>query len=155
MWRWVEVLRRARLGRWLAIASAIALLAIVFVASAAAARPPNDKPKAQEGAHPSCHGLANAYAHGGAVAEVAAKHGCDLTGITPVQHPANGDEDEDEDEAEDPEHPDGGEGNGPPADVVAAKCDQIAAKLAEAEARPHGNSAAAFARQADKWGCPD
>ena len=152
MKRWFEVPGRARIVKWLAIATAIALLALAFVASAAAAMPANDKPKAQEGVHPSCHGLANAYAHGGAVAEVAQKHGCDLTGITPIQHPANGDEDKDE--AEDPEGPDGGEANGPPADVVAAKCDRIADKLTTAEARPHGNSAAAFARQADKWSCP-
>ena len=77
------------------------------------------------------------------------KHGCDLSGITPIEHPPGGDPDADDEDGP----PDAG--HGPPADVVAAKCDRIAAKLAAAEVKLHGNSAAAFARQADKWSCSD
>ncbi len=52
--------------------------------------------------------------------------------------------DEDADEGDD------GDQAGPDLQV---KCDQIERKLAAAQARPHGRSAAAFERQATRWGC--
>ena len=154
MLSWAKLRRYGSLRKWLSIVAVVVVLSLAFLATVAAASPAaGDKPKAREGAHPSCHGLANAYAHGGDVAEVAAAHGCDLTGITPAAHP-DGDEADDNDEVE-PDEDDDLKGGGPPAEAVAAKCAQIADKLAAAEARPHGNSAAAFARQADHWSCSD
>jgi hypothetical protein len=138
---------------------AVAAVVLVVIASpAVAGSPPRERHEVHEGGHPGCHGTANAYSHVLANAAhdaeaqrslqdlraVAEKKGCDLSGVKPAERPKGGDGDE---------RP-GGEGDGPPADVVADKCERIGAKLDVAEARPHGNSADAFARQAEKWSCP-
>ena len=133
---------------------AVVSLLVAAVSPTFAGSPGRDNAKLREDAKPGCNGLVNAYAHGAPVADVAAAHGCDLTGITPAQHPNDGDADKDGDEQNESDE-DADAGDGPPADVVAAKCDHIADRLAAAEARTHGNSAAAFTRQADKWSCPD
>jgi hypothetical protein len=52
--------------------------------------------------------------------------------------------------------PPGWKGNQPDADQPHGwdtKCDKIADKLAIAATRLHGESAEAFARQAERWGC--
>lgn len=137
------------------------MLAIAVAAPAIGASPGRERQKERFGAHPGCHGTANAYSNVLANAEknpdaraslddlraVAEKKGCDLSGVQPASKP-NGDRENE---------PDGNANGdvGPPAEVVAAQCDRIAAKLEIAADRQHGNSADAFARQADKWSCPD
>lgn len=139
----------------------VAALAVVLASPVIAGSPAREKHHARFGQHPGCHGTANAYSHVLANAEadpearaslddlraVADKKGCDLSGVEAATKP-NRDGDKQPDEKPD------GDG-GPPADVVAAKCDRIEAKVQVAAAREHGNSAAAFARQAEKWSCPD
>lgn len=106
-----------------------------------------------------CHGISNAYSHvlandsrngnGGsaliALEAVAAGRGCDLTGVTPAEKPAKPDRSTHEVEAV---------GHGPDSPNWEQKCAKIAEKLVIAQARPHGKSADAFARQADRWECP-
>jgi hypothetical protein len=120
----------------------VALLVVVAasVSPVVAVAPPNGQADLAMPAHAGCQGLVNAYAHGGDVEAVADKHGCDLSGIPPAGHSGQNNADGDHSEG------------GPPPDVVEAKCAKIAEKLASAQARPHGKSAAAFGRQADKWG---
>jgi len=127
------------------------LAAVLVASSTAAASPPKERDHPAGQAQFGCHGIANAYSHvsaeqGRAIAAlraVAAKHGCDLSGVEPASHPTDEDTDDSNDDQAD----------GPPAEVVARKCDKISEKLSEAQARPHGHSADAFARQAEKWGC--
>ncbi len=66
---------------------------------------------------------------------------------------ADENDDQDTDENNDEGRADTG-GHGPNNPNWQAKCDRIASKLTEAQARPHGKSADAFARQADRWECP-
>lgn len=154
------VIHRFLPARLLAALGVGVLLIAVVVAPTLADSPNRGHPKVGEAAHPSCHGLSIAFSNalaanaedGGSVAaltDVAAKQGCDLSAVKPATHP-EGSEDNAHEDAEDSD----GSG-GPPAEVVAAKCERIADKLAEAESRTHGNSAAAFSRQADKWSCED
>jgi hypothetical protein len=139
----------------------VGALAIALASPVIGGSPGREKQQGHFGEHPGCHGTANAYSHVLANAEtdpearqsledlqaVADKKGCDLSGVEPASKP-NRDGENQPDEVTD--------GNGgPPADVVAAKCDRIAGKIETAAGREHGNSAAAFARQADKWSCPD
>jgi hypothetical protein len=138
-----------------------AVLAIAVAAPTIDASPGRERQKERFGAHPGCHGTANAYSNALANAEsdpearqslddlraVADKKGCDLSGVQPASKPNRGGDNEPEG------NPDGDAG--PPADVVAAKCDRIDDKLAAAHDKAHGNSAAAFANQADKWSCPN
>jgi hypothetical protein len=151
---------RALIGRFIGslLVLTVAVVALVVIASPAiAGSPPRERQKVHEGGHPGCHGIANAYSHVSANAAhdpeaarsvhdlqaVADRKGCDLSGVKPVDRPkGDGDERPDRD------------GGGPPADLVADKCERIGAKLDATEARPHGNSADAFARQAEKWSCP-
>jgi hypothetical protein len=116
---------------------------IALVGSATLAVEPSQPAASDNG----CHGIVNAYAHAAdaalpALQAVAEKLGCDLSGVERVAKPAGKPDksaaDEDRDEA------------GPDVHV---KCDQIDQKLAAAQARPHGKSAAAFERQATRWGC--
>jgi hypothetical protein len=139
----------------------VGALAIALAAPVIAGSPGREKQPGHVGEHPGCHGTANAYSHVLANSEtdpeardslhdlraVAEKKGCDLSGVEPASNPNR----------DGGNQPDGNsDGNaGPPADVVAAKCDRVAAKLEVAAVREHGNSAAAFARQADKWSCPN
>jgi hypothetical protein len=146
---------------WAVMAAAV-IIALVAVPAIAGGQSPKQG-KAHEGAHPSCHGLANAYSHVLANAAndteaqsskkdlraVADKHGCDLSGVEPATHPQHEDGN-----AENENEPSDDEGAGPPAEVIAAKCDRIAEKLAVAQARTQGHSAEAFANQADLWSCP-
>ena len=153
---------RARPTRRVLTGFVVGALAIALIATVAmAASPARQRDKNAFGEHPGCHGTANAYSHVLAnrdtdpearqslddLRAVAEKKGCDLTGVEPAQHPNRDKPDQNAD----------GEGGqaGPPAVVVEAKCDRIADKLAVAQARTHGNSADAFARQAEKWSCPD
>jgi hypothetical protein len=124
------------------MAVALCALVVALVSPVAAFSSPRGQEKDRDSGDAGCHGLVNAYAHGGSVEAVAEKHGCDLSGVTPAEHPTKDDVDHDVDSA-----------GGPPPSVVDAKCDRIAAKLDAAEDRPHGKSADAFARQAEKWGC--
>ena len=108
-----------------------------------------------------CQGIVNAYAHvsanvarngnnGNALAAlstVADRLGCDLSAPPPAT--ANKDPYDVSDGADTTNQPDADK---PPSHND--KCDKIAAKLAAAQANPHGKSADAFARQADHWGCP-
>lgn len=101
--------------------------------------------------HNGCHGVVNAYAHAAdpaldAIRAIASRLGCDLSGVEHVAKPGHGPDETDETDETD-EHADEG---GPDVQV---KCDQIDLKLAAAQARPHGGSAAAFERQATRWGC--
>ena len=139
----------------------VGALAIAVASPVIAGSPGREKHHARFGEHPGCRGSANAYSHVLANAEtdpearasldelraVADKKGCDLSGVEPASKPNR------DGEKQPNENPDGD--GGPPADVVAAKCDRIDGKLDIAAAREHGNSAAAFARQAEKWSCPD
>jgi len=124
------------------MAVALSALVVALVAPVAAFSPPGGLERDSDSGKAGCHGLVNAYAHGGSVDAPAEKHGCDLSGITPAEHPTKNDDDEDVDSA-----------GGPPLRVVEAKCHRIAHNLDAAEDRPHGKSADAFARQAEKWGC--
>jgi hypothetical protein len=115
-----------------------------------------------EDGHPACTGIANAFAHVSAnqqrngnegraleaLLKVADMLGCDLA-VGETTNTNDTDEDADADEPVDLV-----EGGGPPDWVVARKCDKIAEKLAVAQERPHGKSAEAFARQAERWDCP-
>ncbi len=138
------------------------VLALALFAPALVLGSDGSAPPAVSSAGNGCQGIANAYAHVSAnvarngnngsaltaLANVAAKLGCDLTVPPPAsagQHPdtdktASGDATNEDDSATPDNKPD--------------KCAQIALKLATAQARPHGKSADAFARQAEHWGCP-
>ena len=141
----------------------VGVLAVGLASPVIAGSPGRAKHQGHLGEHPGCHGTANAYSHVLANAEtdpearaslddlraVAEAKGCDLSGVEAASKPnrdrgnrPDGNSDEDADA-------------GPPADLVAAKCDRVAAKLEVGAAGEHGNSAAAFARQADKWSCPN
>jgi hypothetical protein len=142
-----------------AIILSVALIALLGV-PAASVQP--DEPGNR------CHGITNAYSHvlanqalngnGGeamtALETTAAERGCDLSGVTPAQRPAGPDRSTDQ-QTEDFE---AGEveavGHGPDSPNWEQKCDKIAEKLVAAQARLHGKSADAFARQADRWQCP-
>ena len=124
------------------MALTLCALVVALVSPVAAFSAPNGREKDRDSSQAGCHGLVKAYAHGGSVDAVADKHGCDLSGATPVDHPTKND-DADEVDSD----------GGPPRSVVEAKCDRISHKLDAAEERPHGKSADAFARQAEKWGC--
>ena len=122
-----------------------------------------------EDGHPACRGIANAFAHvsanqarnanhGNALAaltRVADMLGCDLALAAPIDDDLTDTEDETDTVPDETGPADVADPKGPPAWVVEKKCDKIAAKLAEAQARPHGKSAEAFARQAERWGCSD
>ena len=136
---------------------AATIAAALIVSSVAAASPGKQHRKLSDQRQFGCNGIANAYSQVSANAPdrngrqaaldalsvVAAKKGCDLSGVEPAAHPNDGG---------DAEHPDSSKG--PPAEVSARKCARISEKLAVAQDRPHGHSADAFARQADKWSCP-
>jgi hypothetical protein len=157
---------RPRFGLATAIAISVTLALAVpafafFTQGASPATPnlvmeSNANPAANhEDGHPGCNGIANAFAHVSAnqqrngnegraleaLLRVADMLGCDLaTGETT-------------DTSDTGEETDVTEGGGPPEWVVANKCDKIAEKLAIAQERPHGKSADAFARQAERWDC--
>jgi hypothetical protein len=135
---------------------------------------PGVAPSAKDAGTNGCPGIANAYAHVSAnverngnngnaltsLAGVAAKLGCDLTAPAPApgnepetDNPTGTDNASDEDNETDPNDDTSADQPGPPAQQQ-AKCDKIATKLQAAQAKPHGKSADAFARQADRWGCP-
>ena len=139
---------------------------IALVGSATVAVEPSQPAASGNG----CHGIVNAYAHAAdaalpALQAVAEKLGCDLSGVERVAKPAgkpdNSAADEDDDQAEpseDANEPDEDanetdEDAGAAGPDVQGKCDLIATGLAAAQARPHGRSADAFARQATHWGC--
>jgi hypothetical protein len=127
-----------------------AAVAILVASTAFAGKPSTSSVPAGSG----CKGIRNAYAHAAPAAQpalqrVAEKHGCDLTGVQPAVKPGNSDSD-DADEDSDASEADDDAGAGPD---VAAKCAKINEKLAQAALRTHGKSAAAYARQAQHWGC--
>ena len=143
-----------------AVILSVAVIALVGAATVAAGG------SGQSAAESSCKGVLNAYAHAAdpalpALQAVADKHGCDVSGVERVAKPGNkpdkaepNEPDEDANEPADNEQDTDAEdaqGAGPD---VQAKCDRIAEKLATAQARPHGKSADAFARQAAHWSCP-
>jgi hypothetical protein len=153
------------------LAVAITVLAIVAVPAFALQGDTRHDPAADQA---GCVGIANAYAHVSAnqerngnegnaleaLAAVAEKHDCDLaTGAVKPHGGGNGDEDKGEQKDEDAD--DAKDGDDASSHVPDPnnphgwdmKCDQIAEHATTAEAREHGNSAAAFARQADHWGC--
>lgn len=146
------------------VALAVAVAALL-VAPSAAANPTANTEDANTDAGSStgaaCEGITTAYAHAnshaaGALEAVAARLGCDLSGVEPVTPPGqtksdvtSGDDSSGPNAA--PPSSDSANRGGPNAD---AKCAKIAEKLAAAQARPHGKSADAFSRQATSWGCP-
>jgi hypothetical protein len=142
---------RAALGRLLVALVVCSLLAVALVSQALADSGARTDHKFRDGA--GCNGLANAYAHGAPVAAIAQAHGCDLSGITPARHATSGDGSDKDGENEPQDDTD--QESRPPTEVVAVKCERIGEKLEQATGRDHGNSAEAFARQADKWSCPD
>jgi hypothetical protein len=164
-------------GRWgrmsgSAIRACVLALAVIALVGGPTAA---DQPAQLTDTHP-CQGILNAYAHAadaalGALQAVADRLGCDVSGVERVakpDHPANADEPDtgDADTPDDAGAPDdagppdqaGAPDNAGPPDQagpdVAAKCTRIADKLTAAQARPHGKSADAFSRMADRWGCP-
>lgn len=112
-----------------------------------------------EDGHPGCKGIGNAFAHVSAnhaangnegmalesLTRVADMLGCDLALVEPIDDGTTDPETEENGPAHipDPDKPHGWD----------TKCDRIAAKLLVAQERPHGKSAEAFARQAERWGC--
>lgn len=135
--------------RRLSFAAVLTLSVLWVVAPATIA----DQPSTQAGGNP-CKGISNAYAHAAepalpALTAVAEKLDCDLSGVERVAKP--GHEPKNNPEDNDPEaNENGGQAESPNAEE---KCDRIADKLSEAQARPHGKSADAFGRQAERWGC--
>lgn len=139
----------------------LALAVVGLVGAVTFAGQPNDSVGSENG----CRGITNAYAHAAdaalpALQAVADKLGCDLSGVERVAKPVpdkpdkatDEDTDADEQAETDGEDADAEDDSGTGPDVQ-AKCDKIAAKLVVAQARPHGKSADAFARQAEHWGC--
>ena len=71
-----------------------------------------------------------------------------------ILKPDKSEADEDNEQSEpDEDATETGEDAGAAGPDVQGKCDLIATKLAAAQARPHGKSADAFARQATRWEC--
>jgi hypothetical protein len=154
-----------------AVVMSVAVIALVGSATVAV------EPSLPAASGNGCHGIVNAYAHAAdaalpALQAVAEKLGCDLSGVERVAKPAgkpdNSAADEDDDQSEpsedanetdedanetDEDANETDEDAGAAGPDVQGKCDLIATRLAAAQARPHGKSADAFARQATHWGC--
>jgi hypothetical protein len=152
-----------RFGRIAGVLVAAAVAVVLIVSSTSASSRALGGHLSSDGAHPGCNGIANAHSRVianasaenrmqralDALASVAQKHGCDLTEVRPAEHSNRGNGDDVEAAGDDAD-----ERHGPPAEVVARKCDRIQDKLDRAQGREHGHSADAFARQAEKWSCP-
>jgi hypothetical protein len=140
-----------------AVVMSVAVIALVGSATVAV------EPSQPAASGNGCHGIVNAYGHAAdaalpALQAVAEKLGCDLSGVERVAKPAGkpdkSEADEDNEQSEpDEDATETGEDAGAAGPDVQGKCDLIATKLAAAQARPHGKSADAFARQATRWEC--